>query len=321
MQAALVGITLCVAAVAVPPAAWGLSGALFLSWLVLNHGYAKALRRRDRVWDRARGDRDVTIQVLVVAVSGSSVAVDVVASNVRLLESDRLAVGVTALAVFWLSVYISSLVDWYFIRARRDGAVGLPPCRSSGEVGWIRVTRIWYAHRALSVFGCLVSAVVAWTAFGLEAVDPPDARATPLFALVVTGAVAGIGLVRLFFGHLRSIAAAVASCWLSPPDIALGDRLVGPEAFRGGFVRDVALDQITVTLLDENGRPLFGPDDRARIKRHDLVGVLENSEVAGEAMSGCGRGPCLSFNEHCHWSGGDDPQKVTKRTPSRFLVL
>jgi hypothetical protein len=306
-----------------PTAAWILCLALLVSWGALNRSYAHSLDKRPRVEGRAEGDAAVTIQVALATVVPAALALVAFGTKTRIWHAAKAGTGLTALSTFWLVVYVSSLIDWYGIRPRRDGVVVDPPCKTSGSSSWTDVTRVWHGHRSIAVVLCLASVMVAWTAFGLLALgDTSKMEPIEIAGLVVSGAVAGVGLVRLFFGHVGNVGTALASCVLSEPDIALGDEIIGPEGFAGGFVRDVALEGITVVPLDARGRPGMTPDGQARTRRHLLADVIGNPQIRAETCIACSSTPgCLRINEDCHWVLAEDDGQRLVATKGRWFVL
>jgi hypothetical protein len=59
--------------------------------------------------------------------------------------AQALIVGVTVASC---AVYVSSLVDWYWILPKVSGMIGLAPCERAGGERFAAVTKMWFFHRA-----------------------------------------------------------------------------------------------------------------------------------------------------------------------------
>ncbi len=280
---------------------WVSIGILLVAAGTLHFTYRRKLAGRPRAKARIRCDREVVRQVAALSVAPAVCGLAATAHGGLLLwSSPRLTVGAAAFSCFWLAVYVSSLVDWYYVRPRRDGVVVPPPCRNCKGANWTSVTRGWWANRCLVVLVCYVAGVASAVSFGLAALgDTGDSRAA-VGSLVVAGVVAATGAIRLFYGNLAAVGEAFTSCFISSPDIALGDILVGPPGFVGGYVRDIALEGITVVTLEADGRPRM-KGEKPATKRHPLAGILNASELETRRFSGCEAG-CSGVNEHCAYS-------------------
>lgn len=139
-----------------------------------------------------------------------------------------LAWGLSLLSV---SVFVSSLVDWYWILPRVTGLIRPAPWESPGDPAWTRVTRIWLLHRALATLAFSAGAVL---------VPVYMAIATSGAARSAWGSAAGVLLGAVVPLNQRLIFA------LNPP-VRLGDVLetpVGPA-----YVLDVALEGARVRVL------------------------------------------------------------------------
>lgn len=287
-------------------------------WLSLNHKYARDLHGKARKDERARDDRKVTGQVAVVVLL-PSVFGGIAAGYTPPLDSAPLTVGFTAVACFWLATYWSCLVDWYYIRPRRDGVVGHPPCHGGSE-DWTTVTRLWYLHRGIVVVVGAVAGVVALSAFALAAL-PREASEDPVKvgSLIVAAAGGGLALSRLIYGSLATIGDVFTSCCFSAPDIAIGEKLTGDGVVLEGYVRDVAIEGVTVVVLSISGGPEMGPDGKARTKRYGLSSVLDKPDIAGEPFAPCSR-TCREINDQCQWLDPADTTTSRQASP-KFLVL
>jgi hypothetical protein len=280
---------------------WFAIGLLLLAAVSLAGAYRRKLGRRIRSPERRDCDREVSRQItLIVAASTVCALAGTIHGGLFLWDSSRLTSGAALFCAFWLAIYVSSLVDWYYVRSRRDGVVVPPPCRNAQDTDWTLVTRVWWANRCMVVLVCYVVGIASVVAFGLAALGNTGGSGATVGSLVVAGTVAATGAVRLFYGNLSAVGEAFTSCFFSRPDIVLGDKLVGPNGFVGGYVRDIALEGITVVLLDPENGPRMN-NGKPRTKRHSLKTILSSSELETQPFEGCGSG-CARVNEYCQWS-------------------
>jgi hypothetical protein len=310
LQAGLVVLTS--APLAFIPARLGLwieIGALVFVAVVSGASYRSKLAGAERTDERLADDREVARQVaLVVFAAAVFTGASLLLGTPALWREPRLSVGAVAFAAFWAGIYAASLFDWYYVRARRDGVVVPPPCKPS-DVNWSNVTRAWWANRCLAVALCYAAGICASVAVGLSALgDTGDSKAA-VASLVVAAMVAATTVIRIFYGNLAAVGTAVSSCALSPPDIALGDRLVGPPGFVGGYVWSIGLEGITVVLLEPDGRPRM-KGKKPATRRYSLEQVLSNTEMETQPYVRC-TGCCLGVNAECQWKDRKTPSTET----------
>jgi hypothetical protein len=280
---------------------WFVVGFLLAISALLGGTYHRKLGHRIRPPKRLDSDREVSRQlVLTVAAPVICDLVTTIHGGLSLWASPELTVGAGSFCGFWLAVYVSSLIDWYYVRSRRDGIVVSPPCRDRGETNWLVVTRVWWANRCMVVLICYLVGITSVVAFGLAALGPTGGSGAAVGSLIVAGVVAATGAVRLFYGNLAAVGEAFTSCFFSPPDIVLGDKLVGSDGFVGGYVRDIALEGITVVPLEPGDRPRMN-GDAPRTKRHRLKTILNSSVLETRQFEGC-RSDCVHVNEYCEWN-------------------
>lgn len=264
--------------------------------MYLNATYAQALGAKGRPARRRVGDRLATASVglgfllpLVVSCALRWTGQDP-ATTVWWFSAREVAALLTGLAVMFTIILLSSFVDWYYIRPRIDGIVWLrPPCRSSREDRWKRVTRRWYLHRGLaslsySGFALLVSLIIMLM---LVRKDKDVAG--------VIGGVSGIATVLLIvvgdhWDQVRSVARFVLS-----PAFSLGDDL-SYDAYRRrgrGFVLHVAVPVVKLVPLDDQGLPTTGVDFVER-KNSDLADGELDAQITRACIGGCAK-----LNEEC----------------------
>lgn len=303
-------LLLAVALIVAPAAVLWLSGVALVSTLALNAGYGRSLGDRGRPDRRIHGDRWVARYVafglcgpLVIALAlllaGHNASVHVWDFTVN--ETSALVI---ALGALFVSVLLSSLADWYYVRPRIDGVVCAPPCRSSGSETWKLPTRWWYLHRGLATLAYMALALVVALVVMLMLV-----RAHPDAAGVI-GGVGGIaGLLLIFAGSYRSQLPTVAQFVLSPA-FCLGDDLAY-EAHRWngrGFVLHVAVPVAKLVPLDEKGLPTGAPF--VERKNSDLA----EADLTSMPTVACADG-CAKLNPECV---ANAPKRDERR---RLLVL
>jgi hypothetical protein len=108
-------------------------------------------RREDRVLSHRRTlDWIVRRQWLGIAVFGSGVGAALQSVDAAPLQHappvvQALTVGLVVAAT---TIYVSSLIDWYWVLPKISGMVGLAPCERTGGERFAGVTKIWFFHRA-----------------------------------------------------------------------------------------------------------------------------------------------------------------------------
>lgn len=146
-------------------------------------------------------------------------------------------------------VYLSSLIDWFYVRPRLQGFAARPmPCERSGHECWRGVTRVWLLHRLLAMLAFVIglTVVVALAAYRwIDGID--DALATAIAAAATI--LAGFYLTRA----TSTLALAIR------PALHVGDKVRIAEPFNfteedGAapyyYVVDVALEGVRLLRLD-----------------------------------------------------------------------
>lgn len=276
-------------------AAW-FAGTGLLIAIALNAGYAHALGRKGRSLRRIQGDHFVAQHIAMgFAMPFAGAATAVLASHRprahlwRFNHNETAALLIASAALF-VVVFVSSLIDWYYIRPRIDAVIGEPPCRATADQkgAWKRVTRRWYLHRGIATMAYIVFALVIALVIMLMLV-----RTYPAAAAVV-GGVSGIaGIVLIFAGSYRSELPTVAK-WVLSPAFVLGDDLTydGQGGRRRGYVLHVAVPVVKLVPIDDHGKarqPLF-------VERKNSA--LADGELMAKATSVCNR-VCAGLNPEC----------------------
>ncbi|MBF6621553.1 MAG: hypothetical protein ITG02_15155 [Patulibacter sp.] len=198
-------------------------------------------------------------------------------------------------------IFVSGLVDWFYVRPRLRGSHG-SVCATSFAPAWRTLTRLWLLHRAAAVLGVIASAtaIVALSANAwIKEVDT-----------MVAGAVAGVATV--IGGYYISRTAPLLAIAINPP-VQVGDvielaeefNIRNPDRRREYFVVDVALEGVKLLEIDE--QDIVRRNGRDAARTHDRT-----VDVADIAKLLRGRRPvhlpcdfyCQKLTEHCKCSTG-----------------
>lgn len=298
-----------------------LGGVLMVWWLGINRMYARALGGKERSPRRALGDRRVTVQSLIgTTLPVATGLIAWVVPEVHLVESATWSTALAAAACIPWAMYMSSLVDWYYIRPRLDGIVCAPPCRPHDKrASWLLLTRVWFLHRWRAALSVGVAALVTLTALVLALLDAGDAEVGEgIWAVIAAAFTAGVGAVALLF---HDWIAEMRVCtkwalWLDKPPFLVGDELVGDEKV-SGYLRDVSAIRATLVRGDpDSGRP------RAyAVKLSDLQSSTATWRSPTHCAEGCG-GVNRDQNDapdghQCEW---DPVRLAAKGQRRRFIV-
>lgn len=294
--AVVVGALLGLLAVsgAVAAATWsalaflGLAGAMDLN-------YSLERRRKGREAPyRARFDRMVRMRwagaglgalVLIAAVS----VLDFTPLHGAGRFVDAFAICATIAA---LGVFVSSLVDWYWILPKVSGIVCLAPCEAPGKERWESPTGHWYFHRGVAT---LLVGGVATGICGYMAATTTDTREAAIWGAI------GLAAIAAAVGDFNR--EGVKALWygFSPP-IHVGDTILaelfteGPVERRRAYVVDVSIQGAKYKFL-EDGRyrgPSFETkSDQGPIPNDDLGAIPRPEPIVV-----CGDG-CTGVNWYC----------------------
>jgi hypothetical protein len=164
-----------------------------------------------------------------------------------------------------LSMLVSSSVDWYLIRAFREGVVGEPACRPSVAESEASINHLkyWVMHRLVCEFVLWSSVAVGIgfiSALVENATSDPTSKAT--FNLL-----GFIGIAAWSAGELAKLRAAVD--FIRYPSVGIGQWVTGRNQSCdtiAGYVHDVAL-QPGVQLIDT---PRGNPAPDISISHHSV---------------------------------------------------
>lgn len=255
---AAVGLLGYPAAITIAPALT--LGAAIWSWFALLY------RRRRRGWpatrshDRAAKD-SVMVQCLVLgllapaAIAWSAVALGAAHQLVGPPVSDSQAVIVALCVVLVpLSMLVSSSVDWYLIRAFREGVHGEPVCRSwvADSEASMNYVNYWVMHR----FVCEIivwAAITVAIAFVSAIAEGSTRSETGRTTLNLVGLLGIIGWTTREASKVRP-----AIAFLRYPSVGLGQWVSGVNGEHepiAGFVLDVSLDPGVQLIQEPRGHP------------------------------------------------------------------
>ncbi len=273
MQALLVGVGL---------ALLGLLGTSTVAWLAAATGmfalgaaltcnviYAHALKGRPRSDERSTGDRRRGLTMLIALPIPTGFAL-VAASMEQLrpaesvLQSSTVAAFVACMVVVALALlYMSSTIDWYVIRAWRDGIVVDPPCMRRGNRStMLLITRIWLLHRIVATVGFFVA---LWTSVGLVWFELLEHHGKSDWAIYLLGLVSPSAIpLFLMRSYIANLGHAVGLAF-GNLRIALSDRVSWSDdgQHSEGIAYDVSID-LGYRVIDREGRCQYLPLGRAR---------------------------------------------------------
>jgi hypothetical protein len=245
------------------PLALGLSTVIAASGLALAVSYRHWMRRRTPPPHRLRLDRIVVrewlgagslgfVSALVAAFAGGHLVH--LSAAVRVLQA-----LVTGGAVALTAVFVSSLVDWYWILPRVGGLGDHEaPCQAPGE-RWKYPTAIWLLHRGVAT--AIVVASIAAVPFYLAGIlGSPATKAI----LSVVGVAVGAGMAALNQKGLSSVTNAFNQPFYVGDTILINQAPEGDGALvkrRRAYVVDVSVQGVKYQYL-ENDRYLADGFDR-----------------------------------------------------------
>jgi hypothetical protein len=284
--------------------------------------------------DHRGGERDTTVpphrerlDMIVAGDANAALGIGLAASGVAVAlsagayDSRVPPLSATLAVVAWMSVYLSSLVDWYIILPRISGQLGVRPCRSPDRDHprfphtWRETTRWWLVHRILAAFilrTCLLYALTfairdsLGVPYGYAIVGGAAFVWISAYIAAIPRACIEVGHGTLFVGQTVS-RRATQRVWRYLP-LPAGHRLRLPlfRSLRVGergpreYVFDVELEgvQFVPATSREGTRPADAEDrferNPLRIRFRDLASV----EPTQERFSGCYSG-CSGINWYC----------------------
>lgn len=202
-------------------------------------------RRPTRVLaHRRRLDWHVRMQLVTIAVGSTGLGVLGNGSALRPSSPvvEALVIGVVVAAS---SIYVSSLVDWYWIMPKIGGMTrsGLIPCVDPGGETWSNMTGLWHFHRAAAT--ALVTAVLAAVPGYLA--GRTGTGGTESAAWVLVGSVLAIGYNAVSSGMIASFGQSLN------PAVRVGDvhwirARVREEELTQAYVVDVSTQGVKYKL-------------------------------------------------------------------------
>lgn len=317
MQALLAGIAvIALALLGASTEAWiavAVGASALSTVLACNAIYTSSLDRQPRSDERFTGDRRRGLAMIIAlplplayATLATSIAGLRPASNV--LGTNSVAALVACLVAVALALlYMSSSVDWYVIKAWRDGIVVDPPCmRDGNRPAWLLITRVWLLHRIVATIGFFVG---LWTLVGLGWFELAKHHANSDWAIYLLGLVSP-SAVPLFFmrSYIASLGHAVGLAF-GNLKIALGDRVSWTTDSQAteGIVYDVSIDG-GYRIIDCGGKSLYLP-----------LGTVRDGNVSVDERDP-EPGACLAVRES-ELMGASDYWAPRTHASGRVLIL
>lgn len=194
------------------------------------------------------------------------------------------AIGLVA-GITFVIVVVSGLIDWYLIVPRIAGEVCPPPCRSTADPRWKRVTRLWYIHRGVAALTVSLSGFAVIPLILSRFVDAN----TVAVVVTVVGAVAVV--------YIRGLDSTVHN--VLHPSFYVGDLVeyLMPGRKVQGYLVDVAVEGVKIKETHRGtytGTPFFPDKHTFKIHTSEL-GELGKSEIP---FHGCDE-QCCGVNWYC----------------------
>jgi hypothetical protein len=199
------------------------------------------------------------VPVLLVTWIPGTGCIDITTSSHQAIVLGMLLIATVAIYL----VFISTLIDWFYVRPHLRGGCGTI-CATSMEERWRGVTRTWLFHRALATYGGIAAAIALAALAANTWVKPIDET--------VAGAIGAAATIMA--GYYLTRAAPLLAIAINPP-VQVGDvieiaeefNVHKPEHLREYFVVDVALEGVKLLQVEQGDRvPRDGPDAK---RTHD----------------------------------------------------
>jgi hypothetical protein len=203
-----------------------------------------------------------------------------------------LSAGLAAAVIISLIVFLSSLVDWWWILPRISGILRPAPCQCAGGESWPGVTSIWLFHRGLATV-VVSGALTAVPAYMASSTEGHTATAYTIAAGVFGGTLAA------FFNG-----AIIALFLCFSPKVRLGDRVSVDT--RSAYVMDVEVSGVSYKLLNDRGN-FSGPAFKLKKSgSYSLSDIRHHQAVDDDIAPLCGladsRDACSGVNWYCRWN-------------------
>lgn len=238
-------------------------------------------RERDRVLEhRRRLDRVVRLQLAAIAIAGSIAAVAIGEIEPPPLADahDLVQTLILGIVVAAVTVFVSAMVDWYWVLPKVSGLVGLAPCERVGGEGFAGVTKIWFFHRAAAT--TIVTFVLAGVPGYMAGTTGGDGRASAAWVILGTALALGYNAVT---GALTT-----AFRYAFNPQLFVGDVIrvrANPEdaTLRDAYAVDVSIQGLKYVMLDDR------PQDPCFLSKGALLRI---EDIERTHRSPAPRQPC-----------------------------
>jgi hypothetical protein len=192
-------------------------------------------------------------------------------------------------------VFMSGLLDWFYVRPHLRGGLGTV-CATSLDARWRNVTRVWLLHRAAATLGAIASITALVTLTANSWIRPLDET--------VAGAIAAVATI--IAGYYITRTAPLLAIAINPP-VQVGDvieiaeefNVREPDRLREYFVVDVALEGVKLLLVSKEGR--VRREGRDAHRTHDrTVDVTDIAKLlrGRRPIQPC-PGECQKLTEYC----------------------
>ncbi|HEX2160636.1 MAG TPA: hypothetical protein VHF88_02335 [Thermoleophilaceae bacterium] len=278
-------------------AAWAAAGLLAIA-SALDVTYVAQRRRLAREAPyRSKFDRMVRIRWVLAGIGSLALIAAAGALDLAPLDGQGRFVDAVLLCstVGALGVFVSSLVDWYWILPKVSGIVCPAPCEAPGGERWESPTGHWYFHRGVATL--LVSGMATGIC-GYMAATTDDQGEAAIWGVVA--------LVAISTAVVKFNEQGIKALWygFSPP-IHVGDTILaerhteGPVERRRAYVVDVSLQGARYKFLIDGryaGTRFGTKGDQAPIPNDDLLGTPRAEPIAVCSES------CTGINWYCRYN-------------------
>lgn len=276
-------------------AVWGFS--LYVFYRRSAKSAAKKLRGPRRFLHRIELDRVVLLQLAVIALVGgigglATSLADFTPAAHSSVVLQALVLGVVVIAT---TVYLSALIDWFWVLPKIAGITREPPCVRPGGENWSSVTAIWLAHRAAAtiVVTVALAAIPGWLA------AKTGRGGTESAVWVVLGTALGIGFNSISGNSVL----ALRQAW--NPRIRVGDtvmlRLKATDDLVRAFVIDVSVQGFKYRIpADVEGGEALIFRGKGRQISAQVAGGMDPEDDAASIVPLCANlGNCRAIYWYC----------------------
>lgn len=289
-------------AVAIALGVCGVGAALDASYLLRRKG-DRALGHRRRL------DRVVRLQWIGIGALGGCLSIAIgqvdpppLAHAVAVVQTIVMGIAIAS-----PTIYVSSLVDWYWVLPKVSGMVGPAPCERTGGEGFAGVTKVWLFHRAAA------TTVVTFVLAGVPGYMATTAgEGSEGAGWVILGSALAIGFNSVNNGL------TLAFRYAFNPRLFVGDIVrvrANPEdaELKDAYVVDASIQGLKYKLIEDVATrdPCFR--DKGELLPIDRIATTGRARDPGAPCPSVER--CRAANWYCFRNCGAHDLKVSDASP------